>query len=206
MVSSGHLRGPFCATQRGNHLTDHPQETVDCDRAPNQYSRPREKKKMANLEHLIIRSENPRLKRALCYTMWQGEVEREREVIMRQRQSRETDMYDSGPLCETKFYLPRSTNAHAACCQSCVVWCLMPSPSVLPYFGNKRIFPMRHKVHPFHISAAVRKTSAASDICAASQCGNLDSFGHLHKQAVSGPRRARLPKQDADSWQGVATS
>lgn len=28
----------------------------------------------------------------------------------------------------------------------------------------------------------------------------------IHKQAVSGPRRARLPKRDADSWQGVATS
>lgn len=49
-------------------------------------------------------------------------------------------------------------------------------------------------------------TSAASDIRATSMCGNLDSFGHLHKQAVSGLRRASLPKREADSWQGVATS
>ena len=60
----------------------------------------------------------------------QGEVEREGEVIMRERQRSETDMYDSGPLCETKLYLPQSTNAHSACCQSRVVSCQMLSPSV----------------------------------------------------------------------------
>lgn len=39
------------------------------------------------------------------------------------------------------------------------------------------------------------QTSEASYIPAASWWGNLDSFGHVHKQAVSGLRRASLPKR-----------
>lgn len=47
MVSSGHLRSPFSAMQRGNHLTDRPQETVSCDRERNQYSWQRNSKPQA---------------------------------------------------------------------------------------------------------------------------------------------------------------
>ena len=61
MVSSGHLRSPFCAMQRGNHLTDQPRETVDCDRETNQYSWSR---KPQNPKHVIVRCENSRQKRA----------------------------------------------------------------------------------------------------------------------------------------------
>lgn len=38
MVYSGRRRSPFYGTQRCNHLTDLPQETVVCDRERNQYS------------------------------------------------------------------------------------------------------------------------------------------------------------------------
>lgn len=38
MVSSGHLRRPFCGMQRGNHLSDQPQETAGWNRVRNQNS------------------------------------------------------------------------------------------------------------------------------------------------------------------------
>lgn len=79
----------------------------------------------------------------------------------------------------------------------------------LSRLGNKSTFliqyvpfcfkePLKHQQLFAHISSLRHR--------AASWWGDLDSLGHFHKQAVSGLRRASLPEQEADSWQGVTTS
>lgn len=144
--------------QRGNHLTDQPQETVG-------------------------------------YIIWERMIARDWEGVK------------LTCMIQCSYVGQSSTSCNLLCYSA---YCQSVSPSVSPeqVSGNKSTFLIRYA--PFLRScwntSSCSYTSAASDTRTASRCWNLDSFGHLHKQAVSGLRHAGVPKQEADSWQGVATS